>query len=147
MVGGGAFVLVNESVDRALRHLGYDAEQIEAIKAHIRETGGVVGAPGLDPAHSSVFACAVGDNFIEPMGHVRMLAALQPFLSGAASKTINLPADATKDDIKEVYVEAWRSGVKAVAVYRDGSKQGQPLSVANGEKRRSRRRFRTAGSF
>ena len=132
MVGGGSMTIVNQSVTRALAALGYDPEQSVEIISHITDTGHVVGAPGLDPAHYAVFSCAVGENPIEPLGHVRMVAALQPFLSGAASKTVNLPASATVDEIKDIYVEAWRMGCKAISIYRDGSKSGQPLSSGSG---------------
>lgn len=130
LVGGGSMVIANQAVGRALRALGYNTQQISAIEEFVADAGTIKGAPGVHPSHFPVFACAVGDGAITPMGHVRMLAAVQPFLSGGISKTINMPSTATVADITEVYAEAWRLGVKAVAVYRDGSKDGQPLNAA-----------------
>ncbi|WP_283138199.1 vitamin B12-dependent ribonucleotide reductase [Rhizohabitans arisaemae] len=134
LVGGGSMQIVNQTIPRALRQLGYQDEQIEAIVEHIAEHGHVVDAPGLRQEHYEVFDCAMGDRVIAPMGHVRMMAATQPFLSGAISKTVNLPESATLEDIEEVYLEGWRLGLKALAVYRDNCKVGQPLSVAKTEK-------------
>ena len=128
MVGGGSMQIVNQTVPRALKNLGYTPEQAEKIVAYIADNGSVVGAPGLDEAHYEVFDCAMGTRFIAPMGHVRMMAAVQPFLSGAISKTVNLPESSTVEDIAGVYMEGWKLGLKALAVYRDNCKVGQPLS-------------------
>ncbi|MEU6411433.1 vitamin B12-dependent ribonucleotide reductase [Microbispora sp. NPDC046933] len=130
LVGGGSMQIVNQTIPRALRRLGYPEEQVEAIVEYIAEHGHVVDAPGLRPEHYEVFDCAMGERAIAPMGHVRMMAAVQPFLSGAISKTVNLPESATVDDIEQVYLEGWKLGLKALAVYRDNCKVGQPLSVA-----------------
>lgn len=128
MVGGGSMQIVNQTVPRALKNLGYTPEQSARIVDWISEHGSVVGAPGLDEAHYEVFDCAMGTRFIAPMGHVRMMAAVQPFLSGAISKTVNLPESSTVEDIAGVYMEGWKLGLKALAVYRDNCKVGQPLS-------------------
>ena len=130
LVGGGSMQIVNQTIPRALRKLGYAEETLEAIVEHIAEHGNVIDSPGLRPDHYSVFDCAMGVRTIEPMGHVRMMAAVQPFLSGAISKTVNLPESATVEDIEHVYFEGWRLGLKALAVYRDNCKVGQPLSDA-----------------
>ncbi len=130
LVGGGSMQIVNQTVPRALQNLGYQAEQIEAIVEYIAEHGHVVNAPGLRPEHYEVFDCAMGERAISPMGHVRMMAAVQPALSGAISKTVNLPESATVEDIESIYLEGWKLGLKALAVYRDNCKVGQPLSDA-----------------
>ncbi|MEV0967694.1 vitamin B12-dependent ribonucleotide reductase [Microtetraspora glauca] len=130
LVGGGSMQIVNQTIPRALRQLGYQEEQVEAIVDYIAEHGHVVDAPVLRPEHYEVFDCAMGERAIAPMGHVRMMAATQPFLSGAISKTVNLPESATVDDIEQVYLEGWKLGLKALAVYRDNCKVGQPLSAA-----------------
>jgi ribonucleoside-diphosphate reductase alpha chain len=130
LVGGGSMQIVNQTVPRALRNLGYQPEQAEAIIEHIAERGHVIGAPGLRPEHYEVFDCAMGERAISAMGHVRMMAAVQPALSGAISKTVNLPESATIEDIEKIYLEGWRLGLKALAIYRDNCKVGQPLSVA-----------------
>jgi ribonucleoside-diphosphate reductase alpha chain len=130
LVGGGSMQIVNQTVPRALRSLGYQEEQVEAIVEFIAEHGHVVDAPGLRPEHYEVFDCAMGERSIRAMGHVRMMAAVQPFISGAISKTVNLPESATVEDIEHVYAEGWRLGLKALAVYRDNCKVGQPLSVS-----------------
>ncbi|GGS67385.1 vitamin B12-dependent ribonucleotide reductase [Planobispora rosea] len=130
LVGGGSMQIVNQTIPRALAKLGYQNEQIEAIVEYIAEHGHVVDAPGLRPEHYEVFDCAMGERAIAPMGHVRMMAATQPFLSGAISKTVNLPESATVEDIEQVYLEGWKLGLKALAVYRDNCKVGQPLSAA-----------------
>ncbi|WP_344908363.1 vitamin B12-dependent ribonucleotide reductase [Actinomadura meridiana] len=130
LVGGGSMQIVNNTVPRALEKLGYQQERIEAIVEYIAEHGHVVDAPGLRPEHYEVFDCAMGERAISPMGHVRMMAAVQPFLSGAISKTVNMPEKATIEDIEKVYFEGWRLGLKALAIYRDNCKVGQPLSVA-----------------
>ncbi|NAS21331.1 vitamin B12-dependent ribonucleotide reductase [Herbidospora sp. NEAU-GS84] len=134
LVGGGSMQIVNQTIPRALRQLGYQEEQVEAIVEYIAQNSHVVGAPGLKEAHYEVFDCAMGERAIAPMGHVRMMAATQPFLSGAISKTVNLPESATIDDIEQVYLEGWRLGLKALAVYRDNCKVGQPLSAGNNKK-------------
>ncbi|MCN0155132.1 vitamin B12-dependent ribonucleotide reductase [Salinispora arenicola] len=130
LVGGGSMQIVNQTVPRALRSLGYPEEQVEAIVEHIAEHGHVVDAPGLKPEHYAVFDCAMGERSIAPMGHVRMMAAVQPFISGAISKTVNMPEQATVEDVEKIYFEGWRLGLKALAIYRDNCKVGQPLSVA-----------------
>ncbi|MCD0451818.1 vitamin B12-dependent ribonucleotide reductase [Actinocorallia sp. API 0066] len=130
LVGGGSMEIVNHTVPRALRKLGYPGEQVEAIVAYIAEHGHVMDAPGLKREHYEVFDCAMGERSISPMGHVRMMAAAQPFLSGAISKTVNMPETATVEDIEKVYYEGWKLGLKALAIYRDNCKVGQPLSVA-----------------
>jgi len=130
LVGGGSMQIVNQTVPRALKNLGYQTEQAEAITEYIAEHGHVVDAPGLRPEHYPVFDCAMGERAISPMGHVRMMAAVQPALSGAISKTVNLPESATVEDIERIYFEGWKLGLKALAIYRDNCKVGQPLSVA-----------------
>lgn len=130
LVGGGSMQIVNAQVARALETLGYQQESIEAIEAYIAEHGHVVDAPGLAAEHYGVFDCAVGERAISPMGHIKMMAAVQPFISGAISKTVNMPESATVQDIADIYTEGWRLGLKALAIYRDGSKVGQPLSAA-----------------
>ena len=137
LVGGGMIKIVNNTVPEALFKLGYDNEAVDAIVSYIDATGTIEGAPGLNPEHLPVFDCsfkaAKGTRSIHYMGHVRMMAATQPFLSGAISKTVNLPTNASVDDIAEAYIESWRQGLKAVAVYRDGSKGTQPLNVTDSE--------------
>jgi ribonucleoside-diphosphate reductase alpha chain len=130
LVGGGSMQIVNGTVPRALKKLGYQPEQAEAIVEYIAEHGHVIDAPGLKPEHYEVFDCAMGERAISPMGHVRMMAATQPFLSGAISKTVNVPESATIEDLEEVYLQGWKLGLKALAIYRDNCKVGQPLSVA-----------------
>jgi ribonucleoside-diphosphate reductase alpha chain len=130
LVGGGSMQIVNQTVPRALQNLGYPHEQVEAITEYIAEHGHVVNAPGLRPEHYGVFDCAMGERAISAMGHVRMMAAVQPMLSGSISKTVNLPEGATVEDIERIYFEGWKLGLKALAVYRDNCKVGQPLSDA-----------------
>jgi ribonucleoside-diphosphate reductase alpha chain len=130
LVGGGSMQIVNQTVPRALKNLGYQPEQVEAITEYIAEHGHVVNAPGLRPEHYEVFDCAMGERSISPMGHVRMMAAVQPMLSGSISKTVNMPESATVDDVERVYFEGWKLGLKALAIYRDNCKVGQPLSAA-----------------
>ncbi|MGN6751929.1 MAG: vitamin B12-dependent ribonucleotide reductase [Intrasporangium sp.] len=130
LVGGGSMQIVNLTIPRALKKLGYQQEQIEAIVEFIADKGHVIDAPGLKPEHYEVFDTAMGARAIPPMGHVRMMAAVQPFLSGAISKTVNLPETATVEDIEMVYMEGWKLGLKALACYRDNCKVGQPLSDA-----------------
>ena len=135
LVGGGSMQIVNQTVPAALRKLGYAEETIEAIVEFIAANGHVIDAPGLKTEHYEVFDCALGARSIAPMGHVRMMAACQPFLSGAISKTVNLPEDATVEEVEEVHLEAWRMGIKALAVYRDNCKVGQPLSDGKAKKK------------
>ena len=135
LVGGGSMQIVNQTIPRALRLLGYTEETVEAIVEYIAEHGHVVDAPGLKPEHYEVFDCAMGERSIKPMGHVRMMAAAQPFLSGAISKTVNLPESATVEDIEDVYMQGWKLGLKALAVYRDNCKVGQPLADAKASKK------------
>ncbi len=130
LVGGGSMQIVNQTVPRALKNLGYQPEQAEAIIEYIAEHGHVVDAPGLRPEHYEVFDCAMGERAISPMGHVRMMAAVQPALSGAISKTVNLPETATIADVEKIYFEGWKLGLKALAIYRDNCKVGQPLSAS-----------------
>jgi ribonucleoside-diphosphate reductase alpha chain len=134
LVGGGSLQIVNQTVPTALRRLGYAEETVEAIVEYIAEHGHVVEAPGLRADHYEVFDCAMGTRSIRPMGHVRMMAACQPFLSGAISKTVNLPEASTVEDIADVYFQGWKLGLKALAVYRDNCKVGQPLSDARSRK-------------
>ncbi|MFF7167334.1 vitamin B12-dependent ribonucleotide reductase [Streptomyces sp. NPDC008086] len=137
LVGGGSMQIVNGTVPQALRRLGYQEEQIEAIVAHIAEHGNVVDAPGLKHEHYEVFDCAMGERSISAMGHVRMMAAIQPWISGALSKTVNMPESATVEEVEEIYFEAWKLGVKALAIYRDNCKVGQPLSAKTKEKEKA----------
>src|SRR4051794_189243 len=127
LVGGGTMTIANRTVPLALQTLGYSPQQIEQIEAHINEHGTIVGAPGLDPRHLEVFDVAVGERAISHTGHIKMMGAVQPFLSGAISKTVNMPNDASVDDIADAYLQAWKLGVKALAIYRDGSKTAQAL--------------------
>ena len=133
LVGGGMLKLVNGTVPSALSKLGYTESQVTAITAHIEATGTIEGAPDLADAHLSIFDCAFkpqnGTRSISHMGHIKMMGSVQPFISGAISKTVNLPETATVDDVMNAYVEAWTAGVKAIAIYRDGSKKVQPLST------------------
>ena len=135
LVGGGSMQIVNQTVPAALRKLGYAEETIEAIVEFIASNGHVIDAPGLKPEHYEVFDCALGARSIAPMGHVRMMAACQPFLSGAISKTVNLPEEATVEEVEEVHFQAWKMGIKALAVYRDNCKVGQPLSDGKAKKK------------
>ncbi len=127
---GGSMQIVNQTIPFALHRLGYSQETVEAIVDHIGQQGHVVDAPGLKPEHYAIFDTAVGIRAIEPMGHVRMMAAVQPFLSGAISKTVNMPETATREEIADVYFQGWKFGLKALAIYRDNCKVGQPLSDA-----------------
>jgi ribonucleoside-diphosphate reductase alpha chain len=137
LVGGGVIKIVNTIVPQALIKLGYKPEQVEAIVSHIDSTGTIEGAPGIKDEHLSVFDTSFkpqnGARYIHHMGHVKMMAATQPFISGAISKTINLPEEATVEDVMDAYIESWRLGIKAVAIYRDGSKKVQPLSTGTGK--------------
>jgi ribonucleoside-diphosphate reductase alpha chain len=130
LVGGGTMSIVNQTIPRALRRLGYNAAQVDEIIAYIDAEKSIIGAPHVDPAHLAVFACSMGDNTIHYEGHVRMMGAVQPFLSGAISKTVNMPEEATVDDVAGLHQLAWELGLKAVAIYRDNCKVGQPLSTA-----------------
>ena len=127
LVGGGTMTIANRTVPMALRTLGYDEQQVAAIEEHITEHGTIVDAPGLKAEHLPVFDVAVGERAISHAGHIKMMGAVQPFLSGAISKTVNMPQTATVEDIAEAYVQAWKLGVKALAIYRDGSKTAQAL--------------------
>ncbi|MBI4470442.1 MAG: vitamin B12-dependent ribonucleotide reductase [Acidobacteria bacterium] len=133
LVGGGQIRIVNQTVPAALARLGYTDQQVSAMMGHIEEKGTIEGAPFLNPDHLAVFDCAFrpvnGARSIHPMGHVRMMGAVQPFISGAISKTVNLPGEATVDEVAQTYIEGWRNGLKALAIYRDGSKATQPLST------------------
>ena len=135
LVGGGSMQIVNQTVPAALRKLGYTEETIEAIVEFIAANGHVIDAPGLKQEHYDVFDCALGARSIAPMGHVRMMAACQPFLSGAISKTVNLPEEATVEEVEDVYFQGWKLGLKALAVYRDNCKVGQPLSDGKAKKK------------
>ncbi len=129
LVGGGTMAIVNQTVPRALVRLGYSESQVASIVAYIDRHKSIVGSPDLDSRHLPVFACSMGDNTIHYRGHVKMMAAVQPFISGAISKTVNMPEDATVEEIEQLFVEAWRLGVKAVAIYRDNCKVAQPLTT------------------
>jgi ribonucleoside-diphosphate reductase alpha chain len=133
LVGGGTMSIVNQTVPRALRQLGYGPEQVEEIVAYIDEHKTIVGAPHIEPEHLAVFACSMGDNTIHYSGHVRMMGAVQPFISGAISKTVNMPEDVTVEDVEQLHVDAWRLGIKAIAIYRDNCKVAQPLSTTKKE--------------
>jgi ribonucleoside-diphosphate reductase alpha chain len=137
LVGGGVIKIVNNTVPQALIKLGYTPEQTEQIVTHIDSTGTIEGAPHIKPEHLPVFDCSFrpqnGVRSIAHMGHIRMMGAVQPFISGAISKTINLPEESTVEDVMEAYTESWKLGLKAVAIYRDGSKRSQPLSSSTGK--------------
>jgi len=134
LVGGGMLKIVNQTVPKALKKLGYDGAETDVILKHLNEKETIEGAPGLKSEHLGVFDCAFkpmrGTRSIHYMGHVRMMGAVQPFISGAISKTVNLPQEATVEDIIQAYTEAWQLGIKAIAIYRDGSKRVQPLSTS-----------------
>ncbi len=130
LVGGGTMMIVNQSVPRALKRLGYSEQAAQAIIDYVDENKSILGAPGLDPDHVSVFACSMGDNPIHYLGHVKMMAAVQPFISGAISKTVNMPEEVTVEDVEQLHIDAWKMGVKAIAIYRDNCKVAQPLSMA-----------------
>jgi ribonucleoside-diphosphate reductase alpha chain len=133
LVGGGTLKIVNRSVGRSLERLGYCDEDVDSIVKYVEKRGTIEGAPALEDEHLPIFDCAFkpegGVRTIAPMGHVRMMAAVQPFISGAISKTVNVPREATPDDIYGVYLDSWKLGLKAIAIYRDGSKRIQPLST------------------
>ena len=130
MVGGGSMSIVNQTIPRALRRLGYNTQQVDDIVAYIDENKSILGAPHIESSHLDVFACSMGDNTIHYEGHVRMMGAVQPFLSGAISKTVNMPEDASVEDIEKLHMLSWELGIKAVAIYRDNCKVGQPLSAS-----------------
>lgn len=130
LVGGGTMTIVNQTIPRALRRLGYTPAQVEEIVAYIDENMSILGAPHVLAEHLPVFACSMGDNTIHYSGHVRMMGAVQPFISGAISKTVNLPEEATVDEVEQLHIDAWRLGIKAVAIYRDNCKVAQPLSAS-----------------
>src|SRR5205807_4784238 len=129
LVGGGTMSIVNQTIPRALRRLGYTDGQVDEIVAYIDEHKSILGAPHLAAEHVSVFACSMGDNTIHYSGHVRMMGAVQPFISGAISKTVNVPEDVTVEDVEQLHIDAWKLGVKAIAIYRDNCKFAQPLST------------------
>ena len=129
LVGGGDLTIVNHTLGRALHHLGYTPEETTDIEAYLLDKGSVVGAPHLKDIHLPVFACSMGDNIIHHEAHILMMAAVQPFVSGAISKTVNLPETATVEDVENLHLKAWKLGLKAVAIYRDNCKIGQPLST------------------
>ncbi len=133
LVGGGTMTIVNQTVPRALARLGYTPEQIDAIVAHIDEHKTILGAPHLAAEHVAVFACSMGDNPIHYLGHVKMMGAVQPFISGAISKTVNMPEDVSVEDVEQLHIDAWKLGVKAVAIYRDNCKVAQPLAMAKSD--------------
>jgi ribonucleoside-diphosphate reductase alpha chain len=139
LVGGGMMKIVNRTVETALQHLDYTKQEQSEIKDWLAEQETIEGAPHLKDEHLAVFDCsfraANGTRSIDPMGHVRMMAAVQPFISGAISKTVNLPEHYTPEDIADIYMESWRLGVKAITIYRDGSKRSQPLSTSDDEKK------------
>jgi ribonucleoside-diphosphate reductase alpha chain len=133
LVGGGTMSIVNQTVPRALKALGYNPEQVQEIVQYIDVEKTILGAPHLKKSDEQVFACSMGDNSIHYLGHVKMMSAVQPFLSGAISKTVNLPEEATVEEIEQLHIDSWKMGIKAVAVYRDNCKVGQPLSMAKKE--------------
>lgn len=136
LVGGGTMSIVNQSVPRALRKLGYNGDQIKDIVAFIDENSHVVGAPHLREEHLPVFDTAMGERSIHYMGHIKMMAAVQPFISGAISKTVNLPEHVSVEDVEQAYLEGWKLGLKALAIYRDNCKVGQPLSLAKKDEKK-----------
>jgi ribonucleoside-diphosphate reductase alpha chain len=129
LVGGGTMSIVNQTVPRALKRLGYSTDEVDQIVAYVDEHKTILGAPNLQAAHLPVFACSMGDNTIQYLGHVKMMAAAQPFISGAISKTVNLPEQATVEQVEQLHIDAWQMGLKAVAVYRDNCKVAQPLAT------------------
>ncbi len=133
LVGGGTMYIVNQTIPRALKQLGYETSVAQGIIDHINEQKTIIGAPGFKEEHLPVFACSMGDNTIHYMGHVTMMAAVQPFISGAISKTVNMPEDATVEDVEHLHLEAWQLGLKAVAIYRDNCKVAQPLATQKKE--------------
>ncbi|MEA2702925.1 MAG: ribonucleoside-diphosphate reductase alpha chain, partial [Actinomycetota bacterium] len=134
LVGGGTMSIVNQTVPRALRRMGYAPEQVNDVLAYIDEHKSILGAPHLSADHLDVFACSMGDNVIHYLGHVKMMSAVQPWISGAISKTVNVPESATVDEVEQLHIDAWRLGLKALAIYRDNCKVGQPLSATKTDK-------------
>jgi len=130
LVGGGTMQIVNQTIPRALRRLGYTDAQVGEIVAYINEHMSILGAPHIRPEHIPVFACSMGDNTIHYSGHIRMMGAVQPFISGAISKTVNMPEDVSVEDVEQLHIDAWKLGIKAVAIYRDNCKVAQPLSAS-----------------
>jgi ribonucleoside-diphosphate reductase alpha chain len=130
LVGGGTMQIVNQSIPRALHRLGYDDTQIDEIIAYIDENKTILGAPHISSEHIAVFSCSMGDNAIHYLGHVKMMGAVQPFISGAISKTVNMPEEVTVEDVEQLHMDAWKLGVKAIAIYRDNCKVAQPLAMA-----------------
>jgi ribonucleoside-diphosphate reductase alpha chain len=129
LVGGGTMSIVNQTVPRALAKLGYTPAQVEDIVSYVNEHMSIVAAPHLALEHLAVFACSMGDNPIHYSGHIRMMGAVQPFISGAISKTVNMPEDVSVEDVEQLHIDAWHLGLKAVAIYRDNCKVAQPLST------------------
>jgi ribonucleoside-diphosphate reductase alpha chain len=129
LVGGGTMFIVNQTIPRALRRLGYNDDQVDTIVGYIDEHKTIIGAPGFNVEHLPVFACSMGDNPIHYMGHVTMMGAVQPFISGAISKTVNMPEEVTVEDVEQLHIDAWKLGIKAVAIYRDNCKVAQPLAT------------------
>jgi ribonucleoside-diphosphate reductase alpha chain len=133
LVGGGTMSIINQTVPRALRRMGYGEGEVAEILSYLEEHKTILGAPHLKAEHVEVFACSMGDNVIRPLGHVRMMGAVQPFISGAISKTVNLPEEATVEEVEQLHIDAWKLGVKAIAIYRDNCKNSQPLSTVKKE--------------
>jgi ribonucleoside-diphosphate reductase alpha chain len=133
LVGGGTMSIVNQTIPRALAKLGYGPDQVVEIVDYINEHMSILGAPYIEPEHLAVFACSMGDNTIHYSGHIRMMGAVQPFISGAISKTVNMPEDVSVEDVEQMHIDAWRLGIKAVAIYRDNCKVAQPLSTTKKE--------------
>ena len=133
LVGGGHMEFVNQTVQRGLQALSYSSDQVQEIAEYMTENHSIIGAPHLAVEHLPVFACSIGDNIINASGHIKMMSAVQPFLSGAISKTVNMPEEASVDDVREVYTQAWQLGLKAIAIYRDNCKVSQPLTVKKQE--------------
>ena len=133
LVGGGTMIIVNQTVPRALKSLGYSQSQVEDITTYIDTEKTILGAPHLKDEHANVFACSMGDNAIHYLGHVKMMAAVQPFISGAISKTVNMPEEVSIEDVEQLHIDAWQMGIKAIAIYRDNCKVAQPLSMAKKE--------------
>ena len=130
LVGGGTMSIVNQTIPRALTKLGYTDAQMDEIVAYINENMSILGAPHIKAEHIPVFACSMGDNIIHYTGHIRMMGAVQPFISGAISKTVNMPEDVSVEEVEKIHIEAWQLGIKAVAIYRDNCKVAQPLSAS-----------------
>ena len=149
LVGGGEITIVNKTVPMALEKLGYAPEEVEEIVAFVDERNTVVGAPFVKPEHYPIFDCAIGDRAIHYSGHVKMMGAVQPFISGAISKTVNMPETVTVEEVRDLFVDAWKLGVKAIAIYRDNCKVAQPLSSkekATAARARARRDARAAAA-